>query len=103
MTGPPGPGWTGEPPARTNGAVRADRSGLALAVTDVVTGDPLGAVGIVSADHEHAIAEIGYWVAPVARSAGFRLEGVLRSRIVHRGGRRDIAMWAWCVGDGDAS
>ena len=125
-------------------AVWADRSGLALAITESGTGAALGTVGIVATDHDHGVAELGYWVAPdarrrgaagralvllrdwcggpggfhrielpiesdnhgsqaVARSAGFRLEGVLRGRIVHRGGRRDIAMWAWCVGDGDPS
>ncbi|MFM8972550.1 MAG: GNAT family N-acetyltransferase [Actinomycetota bacterium] len=123
-------------------AVWADRSGLALAVTDAGTGAPLGAVGVVAADHEHGVAELGYWIASelrrrgtarralsllrdwcggpggfhrielpierenvasqaVARRAGFRCEGILRGRMIHRGTRRDIALWAWCEGDGD--
>lgn len=74
MTDPPGPGWTGEPPT--------------------LTGDPLGAVGIVSADHEHAIAEIGYWVAPAARRRGAarRALQLLRDWCTGPGGFRRVEL-----------
>lgn len=75
-------------------AVWADRSGLALAVIDAATGDPLGAVGIVSADHEHAIAEIGYWVAPAARRRGAarRALQLLRDWCTGPGGFRRVEL-----------
>jgi RimJ/RimL family protein N-acetyltransferase len=124
----------GEADARTYVAMTRrgwkDGTHAAFAVTDAVTGEVVGSVGLHWLDTEHGVAEVGYWVRResrgrgvatratrlaarwalttcgmkrlqlradqrnvasqrVAESAGFRLEGVLRSvRFNQRQGRR---------------
>lgn len=50
---------------------RARGESIELAVAGVGRGGRLlGAIGLVMDRHDHARAEVGYWVAPWARSAG---------------------------------
>src|SRR5438128_8585254 len=48
-----------------------DGTAASFAITDAVTGEVLGSVGLHLVDAEHAVGEVGYWVSP-----GTRLRGV---------------------------
>jgi RimJ/RimL family protein N-acetyltransferase len=116
-------------------------AGNSFAVVDSVGNTLLASVGLVRADLDARIAEIGYWANPdargkgvttqavqvvsrwafdelgiermewvaavgndasrrVAEKAGFTVEGVLRSRIMHRDGSREDA-WIGSLLPGD--
>jgi RimJ/RimL family protein N-acetyltransferase len=49
---------------------RANHERLDLAVVEVATGEPVGAVGLTAFDPLHRRAELGYWTAPAARRRG---------------------------------
>jgi RimJ/RimL family protein N-acetyltransferase len=48
----------------------ADGEAANVAVTDAVTGELLGAVGLKLELRQHGVGEVGYWVAPWARGRG---------------------------------
>jgi RimJ/RimL family protein N-acetyltransferase len=48
----------------------ADGSGAPFAVTDPITGQLIGSVGLMQADHQRRRTEAGYWTAPWGRSHG---------------------------------
>lgn len=48
----------------------ADGTAAELAVTDAVTGDLLGAVGLKLPQRDQGFGEVGYWTAPWARGRG---------------------------------
>ncbi len=51
-------------------AARSSRAGLGLAVIEVASGQPVGAVGLTAVEPDHGRAELGYWTAPDARRRG---------------------------------
>lgn len=52
------------------GEARASTERLDLAVVEVASGAPVGAVGLTAIDPLHLRAELGYWTAPDARRRG---------------------------------
>jgi RimJ/RimL family protein N-acetyltransferase len=55
------------------GSAQAREEGRALDFAVAAAGDPaalLGTIGVLRPDWDHAVAELGYWVAPWARGRG---------------------------------
>lgn len=54
----------------------AEGTTINFAITDAQTGDYLGVVGIMAADHARREAGVGYWTAPWGRGRGATSRGV---------------------------
>lgn len=71
----------GEPDARAYIALSRrgwkDSTLAAFAVTEAPTGEVLGSCGIHWNDHDHHVAEIGYWVKREARGRGVATRAVV--------------------------
>src|SRR5437870_3374116 len=57
---------------------RGRREGTAsnFAIVDAETGEPAGSIGVHWLDHEHGVAEVGYWIRGESRGPGLATRAV---------------------------
>jgi len=58
----------------THAAKYESGEGAQLKIQDADTGDLVGGIGLMGIDHEHAVAELGYWTAVPYWNRGYATE-----------------------------